>query len=100
MRKISGYAAVLLLFTAGCAEAYDPNNEVEARSQCEGFVDKRLKAPATADYDLDATQIGEEWHVSGTVDSENGFGALVRSRVRCVLHFTGDTAYLDDIWVG
>lgn len=85
---------------AGCGgsdEPYDPNNEYELIAQCEGFVDDRLKAPATADYDLTAERQGEGWVVTGTVDSENGFGAKIRSDVRCDIHFEGDTAYLDDI---
>lgn len=91
-----GAVAVL---AAGCSGEYDPNNPAEAKSQCEGFVDQRLKAPADADYDLEAAQDGTTWTVTGTVDSENSFGARIRSNVRCVLHFVGDTAYLDDISV-
>jgi len=78
----------------------DGGGEFEAVAQCEGFVDKRLKAPATADYHLTATEQASGWLVTGTVDSENSFGAKVRSNVRCVIHFAGDTAYLDEIDVG
>lgn len=96
----TGIALGVLLLLAGCSgEPYDPNNESEARAQCEGFVDQRIKAPATADYNLTATRKGDGWEVVGTVDSENGFGAKVRSEVRCEVHFEGDTAYLDSIAV-
>lgn len=91
-----GAVAVL----AGCSsDPYDPNNPTEAKSQCEGFADKRLKAPATADYELDASDVDGSWTVVGTVDSENSFGAKVRSDVRCVIHFEGERAYLDEISV-
>lgn len=98
MRMAAGVVVLVVLVTSACSsEPYDPNNEGEAVSQCEGFADKRLKAPATADYDLSASRSGSGWQVVGTVDSENGFGAKIRSSVTCELHFEGDTAYLDDI---
>lgn len=101
MRIAAGVLLVLVVVLAGCSEEpYDPNNEAEAKAQCEGFADKRLKAPATADYDLAATRDGGAWTVTGTVDSENGFGAKVRGDVTCVLHFEGDIAHLDDIDIG
>lgn len=74
--------------------------EREAVAQCEGFADKRLKAPAEAEYDLAAVENGDRWVVTGTVDAENSFGARIRSDVYCELHFAGDAAYLDDISVG
>lgn len=100
--KIRGMASVAaVLLVVGCSsEPYDPNNEAEAEAQCEGFADKRLKAPADANYELAAEESEGSWTVIGTVDSQNSFGANVRSNVRCVLHFEGDTAHLDDISVG
>lgn len=89
--------ATALVTTAIGGSVSPAGNGREAVAQCEGFADSRLKSPASADYDLSASQSGETWTVSGTVDSQNGFGALVRSNVTCVLHFEDDTAYLDDI---
>lgn len=93
--------AVTALLLAGCSsEPYDPSNPAEAEVQCEDFVDKRLKAPATADYDLTAApSSGSQWIVTGTVDSENSFGAKVRGDVRCVIRFEGDMAHLDEITI-
>lgn len=95
-------AAMLTCLTGcgGSSEPYDPNNEYELEAQCEGFVDGRLKAPATAEYDLTAVTDGSGWTVTGTVDSQNSFGALVRNNVMCAIHFEGDTAHLDDISIG
>lgn len=90
---------VALLALTACSSNYDPNNPEEAKQQCQGFADQRLKAPATADYNLTARQKGGEWVVSGTVDSENGFGAKIRTDVVCRLHMKGDTAYLDGITI-
>jgi hypothetical protein len=102
IRTAAVIALATLAILAGCSnEPYDPNNEYEMKAQCEGFAGERLKSPATADYDLEATPIPDDpqeaWEVVGTVDSENSFGAKVRSEVRCVIHFEGTTAQLDDI---
>jgi len=87
---------VLLLVLTGNGEA----DASDARSDCEDYVDTRLKAPATADYELIATQDGEQWTVVGTVDSENGFGAKIRSDVTCELHYEDGSSVLDDLSVG
>jgi hypothetical protein len=100
-RLVAGIAvaAVVVVVLIAAFTASSEPGESDARSECESFIDSRLKAPATADYNLVASQDGEQWTVTGTVDSENGFGAKVRSDVTCELHFEGDTAYLDDITI-
>ena len=96
-----GLVAVLVVFilwslVAGDGEP-DAPNQYEAEAQCEDFIADRLKSPASAEYDLTAVESGGKLEVTGTVDSQNGFGAMVRSDVRCVIRFSGDTAHLDDI---
>lgn len=82
-------------------EPYDMNNTQEAIAQCEHFVKERLKAPATAQFDLTAERIGT-WIVTGTVDSHNGFGAMIRSDVECEIRMnnTEGKAELYDIKIG
>lgn len=96
-----GLLAVFLLFVGwSVISGGNDDDEVssyEAKAQCEGFADKRLKSPGSAEYDLSASQTGSTWTVTGTVDSENGFGALLRSNVTCKIRFVGDTAHLDDL---
>ncbi len=78
----------------------DGGGEFGARDVCEQFVKDRLKSPATADFsDTDATSNGSEaWTVTGAVDSENGFGALIRNTYVCTVHHTsGDNWHLDDL---
>lgn len=67
----------------------DEGSAPGARDACEQFVDKRLKSPGSADYNLTATNVGTRWTVVGTVDSENSFGASLRSRVECVMESGG-----------
>lgn len=70
--------------------AYDPNWSGEAISQCEDLVKENLKAPSTAKFDTTATGDGT-WIVSGTVDSENSFGATLRAEFQCTVIVEGES---------
>jgi len=84
---VGGCNAIL----AANREPYDANNEYEAIAQCEARVRERLRAPSTATFNLSATGSGT-WTVIGTVDAENGFGAMIRSNVQCTVIIEGDRA--------
>jgi hypothetical protein len=64
----------------------------QATEECEDSVKDRLKAPATAQFsEVETTPSGaESYDVAGAVDSENSFGALIRS------HFTCKATLLDN----
>jgi len=66
---------------------------------CRDWVKDMLKAPATADFTgehvLRSGTTG--YRVTGSVDSENGFGALIRTGFICEATHTGDTTSLVDI---
>jgi hypothetical protein len=74
-----GVAAIALIL-AGCAGS-DGNHKYGAQAVSEQFVEDRLEAPSTADFTM--PKVTEEPDgssmVVGSVDSENGFGAKVRS---------------------
>ena len=57
------------------------SDDTEARAQCREAVKDRLKSPATAKFS-DEKVTGSDpdavWFVSGAVDSQSGFGALIR----------------------
>lgn len=56
----------------------------DAKDVCENSVKDKLKAPATAEFsDEQAALEGSTWTVTGSVDSENSFGALIRSTYSC-----------------
>ena len=56
----------------------------EARAICEGWVEDQLKSPATAKFQDGGASGGPSGYtIDGTVDSENSFGALVRSDWTC-----------------
>lgn len=75
----------------GGSSSYDGNNKYEAISQCEARIEELLKAPSTAKFSSDATG-GGTWIVTGTVDSENGFGAMLRANFQCTVKVNSDTA--------
>lgn len=74
----------------------EPPSDVEVRLQCEQWVDERLKSPSTAEHSgQTVTSRGEDsWEVHGVVDSQNGFGAMVRTPWSCVIRLE------DDVWRG
>lgn len=96
---------LILLGVGGCMAAvssggggYDPNNAAEATSQCESRVEQLLKSPSTAKFDSKATGSGT-WTVNGTVDSENSFGAVVRSSYQCTVVISGESATTTVNWL-
>lgn len=63
-----------------------------AEVMCENFVTDRLKAPSTADFPgADAVDdLGDdEYQVTASVDSENGFGAMIRTDYVCTIRYAG-----------
>lgn len=75
-----------------------------AQTSCEEFVKGRLKSPSSASFPFSVKPeiIGSgsgPYTVVGQVDSQNGFGAMIRSGYRCEVSFSGDTAKLIDLIV-
>ncbi|MDF2691703.1 MAG: hypothetical protein K0S65_86 [Labilithrix sp.] len=67
---------------AGGDEMSASELKVLAESACEGAVEQNLKAPSSAEYDSSASGSGP-WTVTGSVDAENSFGAMIRSTYTC-----------------
>jgi hypothetical protein len=64
---------------------------------CQDFIEKRLIAPATAEWpsrsDITVLPIRgkeEAYQVRGYVDSQNGFGALIRTNYVCEVSYVGN----------
>ncbi len=73
---------------------------------CQDFIEKRLAAPATAKWPSSseiniATLTGtgrESYRVRGYVDSQNSFGALLRTNYVCDVSFMGkDNWHLENL---
>jgi hypothetical protein len=86
-------AAALGLTACGDASVSD----VGVALACEALVKDKLRSPGTAEFgsiwdgeNSTATDNGDgTWHVEGQVDSQNGFGAMVRSVFTCTIEVEG-----------
>lgn len=83
-------------------EATAEERQADAKRACqEEFIPSRLKAPATAQFtDVAVTSSASTYTVTGSVDSQNGFGALIRSTFICTMHSADDRWVLDAAAVG
>ena len=70
------------------------DSESDAKICAKMAVEDRLKAPSTADFcsfgEMEATYLGDDrWKVTGYVDAENSFGAMLRQNWTVTLTLTG-----------
>lgn len=95
---IFGIGLLMVFGVQSCISNANKNNGFKndadtARAYCRTLVEEQLKAPSTADYPFagSAQRSGDDWTVSGSVDSQNSFGAKVRSSYTCQLHWAGSS---------
>jgi hypothetical protein len=67
------------------------NKQNDAFFVCQEFVTERLKAPATADFaprheSAISSSSGDGYEIESYVDSQNGYGAQIRTRYTCIVH--------------
>lgn len=69
--------------------AYD--YQQSAIAYAEPYITRLLKSPSTADFCRGtATDLGDnKWQVSSCVDSQNSYGAMLRSNWQAVMVYTG-----------
>lgn len=73
------------------AEAERVGGPETAKRMAKQAVERLLKAPASAQFgEASAARKGDSWLVVGTVDSQNGFGAMIRSEYLCDVQKAGD----------
>ena len=69
----------------------DEVNAIAARMQCEDWLKEQLKAPSSAKFvDTRVTGGPTSWTVSGQVDAQNSFGAMIRGSWTCSIRLEGD----------
>lgn len=62
---------------------------------CRDWVTASLKSPSSADFSGESvTYVGSTYVVLGSVDSENGFGAMIRNTYRCEATYDGESSRL------
>lgn len=78
-------------------------SDTDAFVMCEQFVTDRLKAPKTADFaSMSNSSISslnsDTYTISSYVDSQNGFGAMVRTKFICKVKYVGNEKWrLEDL---
>ena len=78
------------------ADSQTSDNETAAKIMSEDFVTSCLKSPSTADFPWKAESVirdGTGWRVNSYVDSQNSFGAMIRSHYTCVLENIGGDSW-------
>jgi hypothetical protein len=97
-------AIVLVVYTCGRSSGDIEENEVYTPDRIDAFVmakqlmESRLKAPRTAEFasisDSNIRNLGgNEWEVSSYVDSQNSFGAMIRTRFTITMTVNIETKY-------
>lgn len=89
-------AAFILLFVlTSCLGGGDDEDDPEVQryaaiSACEDWVKDKLKAPATAKFSNSRASGTGPWTVTGDVDAQNSFGAMIRTSWTCSIRLDGD----------
>jgi hypothetical protein len=98
LRRVRAAVVAPLALVAGCFSSAGGSDggEEDAYEQCVERVSDELLTPATADFsgfgdaEIERDAAGMGWYhyrVKGYVDSENEFGAIVRSDFSCQVDF-------------
>lgn len=94
-----GVAAGLLAVIGACtaiSSAGGGDQSAYVKVACRDWVKERLKSPASAEFsDESVERDGDDGYVvSGAVDSQNGFGAMIRNTYTCEATHSGETTRL------
>lgn len=89
---------IVFLMLRSCINRVSSVGELDAYIAAQMFIEKRLKAPNTADFENynsdNVRKISEnKYSVRGYVDAENSFGAKIRSQFSCQLEYLGDNEW-------
>jgi hypothetical protein len=88
----------------GSSSSSTDTNKFLAYSYAEDFVKQKLKSPSTAEFpgtfekDKHITELGNsQYQITSWVDSQNGFGAMLRSKFSCKIIFEGDNVRCENL---
>ena len=77
---------------------------IELHVQAQEFVKRALKAPSTAEFPWEPVRAGTDgtglYQVESYVDSQNSFGAMVRSEWMVNMRLSGDRWTLEKMRIG
>lgn len=96
------FAFIFLAF--GSDDDNSSTNKMLAYNYTEGFVKQRLKSPSTAEFPGlfekadHITELGnDEYRINSWVDSQNGFGAMIRSKFSCKIIFKDEKVRVENL---
>lgn len=99
-----GFFAFLAYGSSDSSNDSPSNNKFLAYSYAEKFVKKKLKSPSTAEFpgtlekDEHITDLGNgEYRIESWVDSQNSYGAQIRTSFSCTIKFEGDKVHCEDL---
>lgn len=88
----------------GSSSSSPETNKFLAYNYAEKFVKERLKSPSTAKFPgttekyKHITELGNtEYQIYSWVDSQNGFGAMIRSSFSCKIIFEGNNVRCENL---
>lgn len=92
-------AILLFVFTAVFFSDSGPD-KIGAYVASQQFVEQKLRAPASADFPSYRESMvnelsGGKYRIKAYVDSQNGFGAQIRSHYTCVIRAKGESWHLE-----
>jgi hypothetical protein len=79
------------------------HDEISAQVMMEQFVSEKLKSPASAEFESGFSskilKVGNKsYEVNSYVDSQNGFGAMIRTEFYCKVTYVGNEKWqLDEL---
>lgn len=81
-----------IIIACGSPTPAEEHNHIEARIICQDFVKDRLKSPGTAEFS-DESETGKypTFTSTGSVDSQNTFGGVVRNDYSCTVKYHPST---------
>ena len=87
------------------SSSFSSTNKFMAYSYAEDFVKKQLKSPSTAKFPRAVEErnghiiiLGNNrYAINSWVDSQNSFGATIRTRFSCIIIFEGDVVRCEDL---
>lgn len=90
---ITGVVLVAALAVPTAFQKNDSGREAtpsSSQESCEQSMIDQLKSPASARFGpAQVRQRGDEWIVAGSVDSQNSFGAMLRTNYVCTVNSNG-----------
>lgn len=90
------FIALVVIATNSCeSKPKQEHSKAAASVMAEQFVKDKLKSPGSAKFqsfsDQNITDIGDgRYTIAAWVDSQNSFGALIRTKYICTVKYAGD----------